>query len=68
MNDWISVKDRLPENNERVFAFCIDLCVHDVVWSWSDDCWYNIADDLTYNEGLVTHWMPLPELPKGETE
>ena len=66
---WISVKDRLPENNERVLAFCIDHSVHDVVWSWPDNCWYDRgADVLTYEEGLVTHWMPPPELPKGETE
>lgn len=66
---WISVKDRLPENNERVLAFCIDRSVHDVVWSWPDNCWYDRgADVLTYKEGLVTHWMPPPELPKGEAE
>lgn len=66
---WISVKDRLPENNERVLAFCIDHSVHDVVWSWPDNCWYDRgADVLTYKEGLVTHWMPPPELPKGEAE
>ena len=66
---WISVKDRLPENNERVLAFCIDHSVHDVVWSWPDNCWYDRgADGLTYKEGLVTHWMPPPELPKGEAE
>lgn len=68
MNDWISVEDRLPENNERVLAFCADNCVQDVVWSWSDNCWYGRTFALTYKEGLVTHWMPLPELPKGEAE
>lgn len=61
---WISVKDRLPENNERVLAFCTDKCVHDVLWSWS--CWYGKTFVLKYKE--VTHWMPIPKLPKGEAE
>ena len=54
--EWISVKDRLPEHNQKVLA-------------------YTAESQGTYEEyrlcfgwaikGHVTHWMPLPEQPKG---
>lgn len=28
MNEWISVRDRMPENTERVLAYCKDLRLH----------------------------------------
>jgi hypothetical protein len=61
--EWISVKDRLPNNNQWVLAFNgNDMCV----------CWTDISHhDYLFMFGLshrsqfqnVTHWMPLPELP-----
>lgn len=57
---WISVKDRLPEK------------------TWEYLTWNGVgvnqdyyAQDSNYNNGFnnpypVTHWMPLPEPPKGE--
>jgi hypothetical protein len=55
--EWISVEDRLPEN-ERVLVyipqrdFLIADCVNGVWWE----------DQLGYVTG-ITHWMPLPEPP-----
>lgn len=48
---WISVKDRLPEDGERIIV-CYD------------DGW--VCDQCTPVDGGVTHWMPLPQPPKGE--
>ena len=37
-NPWISVRDRMPEPEEKYVARCFN--------------------------GIITHWMPLPEAPK----
>lgn len=74
---WISVKDRLPSADGHYLTYCISYC--DVV-SFStcledvDDYdfdgkkrpgWFGYDDEYGYYENTgVTHWMPLPELPK----
>lgn len=62
---WIPVTERLPEADKMV------LCLEK-----SGDCWlamWNHCDDQMWSDGDywyskngVTHWMPLPEPPKGE--
>lgn len=57
INRWISVDERLPERNGRYLTHCnIEgqslVCV----------LYYNKIGG--FNEGTVTHWMPLPEAPK----
>jgi len=62
--EWISVKDRLPEDEERVA----------VLYRWEDrkdlikfigsympyeKAWVNTLGKIT-----ITHWMPLPEPPR----
>lgn len=64
MSEWISVKDRLPENGERVLAYGIDRRVHDVKWSWPENAWLDKIGGGTWMEGFITHWMPLSEPPK----
>ena len=59
VQEWISVKDRLPEQGEE--AICIaadgDMMIGKYTeWGWMFPCYF---EDLT-------HWMPLPEPPKGE--
>lgn len=60
MNNWISVKDRLPKNDNRVLVYMhenrlsytkidTDRLVHGEWVRWSD---------------TVTHWQPLPEPPE----
>lgn len=62
MAEWISVKDRLPENDERVLV-----CLNNVA---SAMCNGKIDTDRFLKNGwvrwnkYVTHWMPLPEPPK----
>lgn len=65
VQQWISVKDRLPEDNSDVLAYMqnsiesriFPACYHK---GWWEDCIWNTRC-LS-----VTHWMPLPEPPKGE--
>ena len=58
---WISVEDRLPEK-EGVYL------VHTTYNIIETEVFYiSKHDDISYwwdLDGMVTHWMPLPEPPK----
>lgn len=61
---WINVKDRLPENMERVLIFYKILHRDQRVAFYINGGFY---DDITSEENFckwVTHWMPLPKPPK----
>jgi hypothetical protein len=61
--NWISVKDRLPENGQRVICYnrFIEIKNYDSVFYDGDIHWTGAPiGELTG----VTHWMPLPEPPK----
>ena len=60
---WISVKARMPEEADEVLVFCRN----------GETTWTNLAHRVGkqwWRAGVpmlcVTHWMPLPELPKEE--
>lgn len=58
-HEWISVKDRLPEENENVLA---------VTDRGVTVCWrhgYFFHSFVRFCE-KVSHWMPFPVPPKGE--
>ena len=61
--EWISVEERLPEKNVRV-----------LVYLKTDRSYTKIDTDRLDDRGFVrwykdvTHWMPLPEAPKGGAE
>lgn len=62
MAEWISVKDRLPEEDQEVF----------IIERFEDEP-LNIISVQTYDSKVlddiwanVTHWMPIPEPPKIE--
>jgi hypothetical protein len=64
MTNWISVKDRLPEELKDVIATDGKI-VHEAHWykhSYMEELdWYNWKFGYWKD---VTHWMPLPQLPK----
>lgn len=73
VNGWISAKDRLPEKYLDVLVLVQYPKVngytgHYVVIAWKstdDDSWDSDNDNFNNDpEGVVTHWMPLPEPPK----
>ena len=59
--EWISVEDRLPDDNDRVIAFrpnepetsAYKYCV---MWGWS------VKASLKHRG--ITHWMDMPQPPK----
>ena len=61
MPQWISVDDRLPEDDEIVII-CTD---ENFIYAGElvGDTWILDNDSWT---ATVTHWMPLPQPPKGE--
>lgn len=76
MSEWISVKDRLPEEHEDYIVVACDegcQCGEGIWYStvvvvadFYKGCWTWEHNGTEYDiSDIVTHWMPLPEPPKG---
>ena len=70
---WISVKDRLPENMQTVIYRLSVPTVKGPTWKidygeWdaNEQSFFGEFFDYRDLQWDVTHWMPLPELPKEE--
>ena len=73
MSEWISVKEKLPEEGQDVIIAIFDtakktyqmmsdsLTFYRNKWVW----WTN---DPIGNNQDITHWQPLPEPPKKEEQ
>ena len=59
---WIPVEERLPEEKQRVIVRC-ERVGTSVGWI----LWGNWMTDIGPGAGKVTHWMPLPQPPKEES-
>lgn len=72
MNNWISVEDRLPKEDEGVLV-CVNgiwgnitfvNAIQIAVYSQKDG--WIIEGFVEFDNPAVEYWMPLPEPPKGE--
>lgn len=78
VNDWISIKDKLPEPRTWVLAYIkypspvfeIERGIHktgDVKKVFYDGFYDGFCKDKSFcGSGTITHWQPLPKPPKGE--
>jgi Protein of unknown function (DUF551) len=75
MSEWISVKERLPEHNQIVLAWCIVLDYEGVIKARFerydkrrrgsfDSSEFEEYPEILHPGQEITHWMPLPEPPK----
>ncbi len=61
--NWISVKDRLPEQDGR-YAVCYRFKDQPFLKIYIGDWMYGIGWANLLSDTQITHWMPLPEAPK----
>ena len=60
VQEWISVKERLPEKWQDIIAY--DAKNQEIHLAYmTEDAWVGVRMN-----GKVTHWMPLPQPPKGD--
>ena len=65
VQEWISVKERLPENDQWVLCFMKDKAFGTFrVFQWNYIDWQWNDGNEWYDEKDVTHWMPLPPAPE----
>ena len=70
VQEWISVKDRLPEYSDDGFADAVlvtDGFVQHMAYFVGGE--WRFAESGEIKEPMwyrITHWMPLPQPPKGE--
>ena len=63
---WISVDDRLPEDNSDVLAYLRDGDKGRIYpANYAKGVWFDCFFDIPVTNA-TTHWMPIPEPPKGE--
>ena len=70
-SDWIKCSDRLPEEHEDVLVAMNDgkyKSIH-VGYAYNGGDWM-IDGKFWHEEGdpSITHWMPLPDMPKEDDE
>ena len=72
---WISVKDRLPDEDEQVLIFGLegyDVGTYSPEGAETIQFLVSIDSSSGFNymnyHYCVSHWMPLPEPPKGDND
>ena len=70
--EWISVEERLPESNDRCIVWYFDYIwrIRFASYNSGTKRWYVVCGGEikdTKRDGVnVTHWMPMPQPPKGD--
>ena len=75
VQEWISVEDRLPDSNgQYIVTACDEGCAAgEGIWygtvvvtaEYYNGCWTWYEGGHEYDlDGIVTHWMPIPEPPQ----
>ena len=66
VQEWISVKERLPQEKvDCIVHYKHAYCDNDDYWAIGI-CFYD-GEKFQFDQAYkVTHWMPLPQPPKGE--
>ena len=65
VQQWISVKDRLPDDICPVLVALEGLNIAFHGW-YQDEKWWSVGAGSRPFTQKVTNWMPLPQPPKGE--
>ena len=63
---WIPVTERLPEPWKWVLCYCEAGVIEMLRYDEFIDEWGSVNLNRAFKKEYVTHWMPLPEPPKGE--
>ena len=75
VQEWISVKDKLPPYNRDVLVYrpnmAMKILVDNYAWHYRDDDgeWYEdwaLSGKDANGNPVITHWAYLPKPPKGE--
>ena len=66
VQEWIPVTERLPEKGQEVLVFDTRENWTGFAWLRPDETWTALGFDFPFDLGEVTHWMPMPQPPKGE--
>ena len=66
VQEWISVKDRLPEPWKQVLIYSRHDFCESAVYIGIPGKWRVTWNHEMLDADSVTHWMPIPQLPKGE--
>lgn len=68
MSEWITVKERLPAEDEEVLISAEEdgeRTAFVAFWRQDAKWWDNCYTGWVKEHLNVTHWMPLPEPPEG---
>ena len=66
VQEWISVKDRLPEHGDVVLCF-MKFGEHRILqWDDVSSWWLGYGRGDDWQKADVTHWAKMPQPPKGE--
>ena len=69
MGEWISVDDRLPDDSQDILLVVNGARVisgYYAGYNGAHYVWKASRNGFVFWDDEITHWMPLPELPKEE--